>query len=184
MKIDGDRVFLSRVTSDDLDFVCELETNTGIWLYEEQVESDKEKVRNKYLEQMNSTSQYDFVITKEADGKSIPVGLAQIWSYSEHRKSWELGFAIIPEFQGHGYGLEAINLLLDFSFHQLGAHKVVAMCNCHNMKSMNLMEKLGMRREGTFKEELMWKGQWVDQYFYAILDTDYIKKRTHLYKMN
>ncbi|WP_044354498.1 hypothetical protein [Paenibacillus sp. E194] len=60
MKIDGKRVRLSRVTADDLDFICGLETNTGIWLYEEQVESDKEKVRNKYLEQMNSTSQYDF----------------------------------------------------------------------------------------------------------------------------
>jgi len=48
------------------------------------------------------------------------------------------------------------------------------------MKSMNLMEKLGMRREGTFKEELMWKNQWVDQYFYAILDTEYIKKSEHI----
>ncbi|MDT8977695.1 GNAT family N-acetyltransferase [Paenibacillus sp. chi10] len=129
MKIDGDRVFLSRVTSDDLDFVCELETNNDIWLFEEQVESDKGTVRGKYLEQMKSTSQYNFVIKKEADGKSIPVGLAQIWSYTEYRKSWELGFAIIREFQGQGYGYEAINLLLDFSFHQLRAHKVVGMCN-------------------------------------------------------
>lgn len=176
MKIDGKRVRLSRVTADDLDFICRLETNTGIWLYEEQVESDKEKVRNKYLEQMNSTSQYDFVITNEVDGKENPVGLAQICSYSEYRKSWEVGYAIIPEFQGHGYGYEAMNLLLEFTFHQLRAHKVVGMCNCHNVKSMNLMEKLGMKREGTFKKELMWKGQWVDQYFYAILDTEYIKK--------
>ena len=125
---------------------------------------------------MNSTSQYDFVITKEVDGKANPIGLAQIWSYSEYRKSWELGFALIPEFQGQCYGYEAMDLLLDFSFHQLGAHKVVGMCNCKNMKSMNLMEKLGMRREGTFKEELMWKNQWVDQYFYSVLDSEYIKK--------
>ncbi|SYX83847.1 GNAT family N-acetyltransferase [Paenibacillus alvei] len=180
MKIDGKRVRLSRVTADDLDFICQLETNTDIWLFEEQVESDREQVRNKYLEQMNSTSQYDFVITNKVDGKANPVGLAQIWSCSEYRKSWELGFAIIPEFQGQGYGYDAVKQLLDFSFHHLRAHKVVGMCNSHNVKSMSLMERLGMRREGNFKEELLWNNQWVDQYFYSILDTEYIKKSKHI----
>ena len=32
MKIDGVRVSLSRVTAEDLDFICDLETNRNIWV--------------------------------------------------------------------------------------------------------------------------------------------------------
>ncbi|EJW15464.1 GNAT family N-acetyltransferase [Paenibacillus alvei] len=173
IKINGERIGLSRIAAEDLDFICELECNKDIWFFEESVESDKEIVREKYLENMDSPTHYDFIITRTIEGEARPIGLAQIWSYVEHRKSWELGFAIIPEYQGHGYGNEAVNLLLEFSFHHLQAHKVVGMCNGHNQKSMKLMERLGMRREGIFKDEICWNNQWVDQYFYSILDIEY-----------
>ncbi|WP_268625381.1 GNAT family N-acetyltransferase [Paenibacillus alvei] len=176
MKIEGERVRLSRVTAEDLDFICDLETNENIWLFEENVEPNKEIVRQNYLERIDSTYHYDFKISQKVDGEVTPIGLAHVRSYVDYRRSWEVGYAIIPEYQGLGYGYEAIKRLLDFTFHQLQAHKVVGMCNAHNVKSMKLMEKLGMRREGTFKEELLWNNQWVDQYFYSILDTEYIKE--------
>nr|WP_276614167.1 GNAT family protein [Paenibacillus favisporus] len=72
-------------------------------------------------------------------------------------------------YQGNGFAYEATMLLLEFAFEKLEAHKVVGMCNCNNLQSAKLMEKLGMRREGTFREELMWNNQWHDQYFYSIL---------------
>lgn len=75
----------------------------------------------------------------------MPVGLAQIWSYVERRKRWELGFAILSDHQGHGCGYDAIKLLLEFAFNNLEAHKV-GMCNCENQKSIKSMEKLGVRR--------------------------------------
>ncbi|WP_259392308.1 GNAT family N-acetyltransferase [Paenibacillus thiaminolyticus] len=36
-----------------------------------------------------------------------------------------------------------------------------------------LMEHIGMRREGVFKEELYWNKRWTDQFFYSILDSEY-----------
>jgi len=36
-----------------------------------------------------------------------------------------------------------------------------------------VLEKLGMVREGVFREELPWQGKWVNQFFYSILDSDY-----------
>ncbi|MCA1295448.1 GNAT family N-acetyltransferase [Paenibacillus sp. alder61] len=176
MILNGRSVNLSRVTVDDLDFISELECNKDIWVYEEYVESDRATVRADYLEKMDSDTGYDFVVTADIDGKHERIGLAQIWSYVDHRNSWELGFAILPSYQRQGYGAEATKLLLDFAFRQLQAHKVVGMCHCHNLKSVKLMERAGMRREGIFQEELLLDGQWHDQYFYSILDKEYIKK--------
>ncbi|GBF71892.1 putative N-acetyltransferase [Paenibacillus sp. 598K] len=77
------------------------------------------------------------------------------------------------ESKGRGYGLEAVALLLDCAFRSLGAHKVVAMCNAHNVRSIRLMEQVGMQREGIFRQELQWKEQWCDQYFYALLESEW-----------
>ncbi|KOP65565.1 GCN5 family acetyltransferase [Bacillus sp. FJAT-18019] len=169
MKIKGNRINLSNVTMEDLDFICELECNKDVWLFEEFVENDINVVKSKYLEQMKSNEHVDFVMTIVTDKEIKRIGLVQIWSYVAHRSSWELGFGILPEYQGYGYGFEAVRLLLDYAFKNLEARKVVAMCNDQNQKSINLMEKLQMRREGTFKQELKWNDKWHDQHFYSIM---------------
>ncbi|PYY30972.1 GNAT family N-acetyltransferase [Paenibacillus illinoisensis] len=173
MKLDGKKIILSRVTSDDLDFICELECNKDIWFFEEYIEFDMNVVRKEYLQKMDTKFSYDFIVKAIIEGAVKPVGLAQIWSYVEHRKSWELGFATLPIYQGNGFAYEAITLLIKFAFEELEARKVVGMCNCNNLQSVKLMEKRGMRREGTFREELFWNNQWHDQHFYSILESEF-----------
>ncbi|GAK42949.1 hypothetical protein TCA2_5443 [Paenibacillus sp. TCA20] len=63
--------------------------------------------------------------------------------------------------------------MLHFAFKEFGAHKVVGMCNSSNLKSIKLMEKLQMKREGIFKQEVKWNSAWHDQYFYSILDSEW-----------
>ncbi|MEF3353870.1 GNAT family protein [Paenibacillus sp. GYB006] len=173
MKLKGNRVTLSSVTKEDLDFLCELECNKDVWLYEEFVENDHNVIKSKYLEQMNSNTHVDFIMTIETDNEIKRIGLVQIWSYVAHRSSWELGFGILPEYQGHGYGYEAVKLLVDYVFKELEARKIVGMCNSLNHKSINLMEKLKMTREGIFKQELKWNDEWHDQHFYSILVSEW-----------
>ncbi|MGG0792696.1 GNAT family protein [Brevibacillus laterosporus] len=117
-------------------------------------------VRENYLrkiEESDEGSSYDFIVTIAGDQSNTPIGLAQIWSYVEHRKSWEIGFSILPAYGGQGYGSEAAKLLLQFAFEQLGAHKVVGMCNSQNKRSIALMERIGMTKEAVFKESFFGK---------------------------
>lgn len=71
--------------------------------------------------------------------------------------------------------MEAATIALKYAFEDWNAHKVVAMCNEFNIASSKVMERLGMVREGVFREELPWQDKWVDQFFYSILDSDYRK---------
>lgn len=103
-----------------------------MWYFEEHVKSDEKVVRDSYLhiiEKSEEASSYYFVVTLLEDRNKTPIGLVKIRSYSEYRKSWEIGYAILLEYGGQGYGSEAAKLLLQFAFEKLDAHKVIGMCN-------------------------------------------------------
>jgi [ribosomal protein S5]-alanine N-acetyltransferase len=176
MILTGKRVTLNRISHEDLDFLCALECDKQLWRFEEDVPEDEEEVRETFVEKIEeseTSNEYDFVITLMENGEPVRIGLAQIWSYVESRKSWEIGFALLPAYSGNGYAREAVGLLLKFAFDTLTAHKVVGMCNAHNTRSVALMEHLGMKREGVFRAEYIWQDQWTDQYFYSILEEEF-----------
>ncbi|MDR6726742.1 RimJ/RimL family protein N-acetyltransferase [Paenibacillus amylolyticus] len=176
MEYIGKHVRITQATEEDLDFLCRLECDPSIWVYEESVESDEEKVREKYREQLPTSAEryaYDFIIRRVDDSENTPIGLVQMWSYVDFRKSWELGFGMLPDYTGRGYASEATRLLLQFAFAEVQAHKVVGMCNAQNTRSALLMEKVGMKREGIFRDELFWNDQYVDQYFFSVLKSEF-----------
>ena len=170
-KLQGKTISLNPVTEEYLDFICEVESDESLWKYEESVLTDKKEIREKFTKRMVNNKIYDYVVCRKSDG--TPVGVAYIWSYSEERKSWEIGYAILPQYQKQGFCTESVKLLLKFAFTDLKAHKVVGMCNTENISSSAIMEKVGMVKEGTFREELYWQGRWVDQLFYCILESEY-----------
>lgn len=167
----GQTIELSQVTKEDLDFICTIESDVALWHYEESVETDKERIRKKFTDNIERKDAFDFIVRRVSDG--VRVGIVYIWGYVDWRKSWEIGFVILPEFQGRGYCFESVSLLLSFAFKELDAHKVIGMCNCENQKSEQLMTKLGMTKEGVFREEYRWQGKWVDQFYYCILDREF-----------
>jgi [ribosomal protein S5]-alanine N-acetyltransferase len=178
MDIYGERLLLSRISIHDLDFICRTECDKDLWYFEEHVKSDEKVVRDSYLHKIEKeyASSYHFVVTLLADRNKTPIGLVKIRSYIEYRKSWEIGYAILPEYGGQSYGSEAAKLLLQFAFEKLDAHKVVGMCNSCNTRSSAIMERIGMTKETVFKEELFWRNQWIDQYYYSILEKEFLLK--------
>ena len=59
----------------------------------------------------------------------------------------DIGFAILPEFCGKGYGFEASAAVLDYARDALELAAVTAIVSPQNAASIGLLEKLGMRYE-------------------------------------
>jgi len=170
------RIILSPATLEDVDFIVEGKTNPSFWPYEEDVvTADKDEVRQKVVERINSDWYKQYIIQRN-NSERTPVGLIHLHWYIKERESWEIGFCIFPDYQRQGYGLEAAKMVLKFAFEEWNAHKVVGMCNENNRASKTLMEKMGMTLEGIFREELPWPDRWDNQLFYCILDREYRKK--------
>lgn len=83
----------------------------------------------------------------------------------------EIGFTLDPAYQGKGYASEAVGALLNYIFNSLEKHKVTAFVDVRNEKSIALLERIGMRREGHLLQNYFSKGQWVDEFQYSILES-------------
>ena len=89
-----------------------------------------------------------------------------------HRRA-EMGYWIAREHWGKGYASEAAARLLAHAFSALRLHKVTAHYFARNEASGRILEKLGMKREGTLKDHIRKSGKWEDIIMCGILESDY-----------
>lgn len=89
------------------------------------------------------------------------------------RRQAEIGITVAPDHQGRGYGTEALRAVLGYLFEELGKHRVYGSVDPRNVRSIALMERVGMRREAHHVRSLWFKGEWVDDVIYAILDVEW-----------
>jgi aminoglycoside 6'-N-acetyltransferase len=87
-----------------------------------------------------------------------------------------IGFTLAPDVHGHGYATEAVVAALDYLFAR-GKHRVSADCDTRNHRSAALLERVGMRREAHHLASGWWKGEWTDEYVYAVLAEEWEEMR-------
>ena len=90
--------------------------------------------------------------------------------------SGEIGWTLHPDYVGSGYMTEAAGAVMEVAFRDLGLHRVSARLDPRNRSSAALCERLGMRREAHFREDLWFKGEWGDTSVFAILDRDWASR--------
>jgi RimJ/RimL family protein N-acetyltransferase len=93
-------------------------------------------------------------------------------SNPENREGW-IGYCLNRNFWGQGYATETAKALLKFGFGQLNLHRIFATCDPANIASAHVLEKIGMQREGHFREHKWAKGKWRGSLLYAILDYEW-----------
>jgi ribosomal-protein-alanine N-acetyltransferase len=71
------------------------------------------------------------------------IGTICLWNFSEEEQSAELGFELLPEYQGRGLMQEAVEAILAHGFRTLQLDKVIACTHPQNAPSLRLLEKTG-----------------------------------------
>ncbi|MDQ3257280.1 MAG: GNAT family N-acetyltransferase [Acidobacteriota bacterium] len=108
-----------------------------------------------------------FAVELKATGALV--GDCALHVKADDARQGEIGFTLAREYQGRGYAAEAVARLLDHVFAELQLHRVVAITDCENAASVALLERLGLRREGHFIQNVWFKGRWGNEYLYAVL---------------
>ena len=101
------------------------------------------------------------------------IGEVSLYWHSEHHQQGEVGFIFNPAFQGKGYASEATEAMLGLGFDVYKLHRIIGRCDVRNIGSYKLMERLGMRREAYFIHNEIFKGEWGDEFVYAILHDEW-----------
>lgn len=105
------------------------------------------------------------------------VGDCGLKVHQQDTQQAEIGFTLSRDCQGKGLASETVCCLLDYAFIHLGLHRVIAVTDCQNAPCVSLLERLGLRREGHFLQNVWFKGKWGDEYLYAILRDEWLQKR-------
>ena len=112
---------------------------------------------------------FQFVIIEQKSNLLIgDIGVHFLESDPENSQV-EIGYTLDRNFRGKGYATEALREIIDFLIHRLNKRRIIASIDPANIKSIQLIERLGFRKEAHFIESLFIHGKWVDDVIYAIL---------------
>lgn len=93
--------------------------------------------------------------------------------HDAHYKRPELGYWLVPEYQGEGYGKEAVSLVVDYVFRQYDTPAVGAGVFPFNDASRGLLESLGFSEEGRQRKFMFVDGAHRDFVRYGLLRKDW-----------
>ena len=115
-----------------------------------------EDARNAVLERAKDKDFYFAIVLKES-GKVIGEIDAMPETAAPDKENAVLDtfspcWMLNPTYHGKGYAYEASYAFFGYLFNQKGARRIYAYTEDYNISSQKLCEKLGMRREGFFRE--------------------------------
>ncbi|WP_046174932.1 GNAT family N-acetyltransferase [Domibacillus indicus] len=84
----------------------------------------------------------------------------------------EIGYDLARNFWGKAYASEAVSILEDYAFKELGLVRIEAKVEPENFNSIKVLEKSGFYFEGTLRKSEKVKGRFVDLNMYSKLSTD------------
>ena len=105
---------------------------------------------------------FQFAIELRETGKLI--GDCYLMVKEDDSLQAEIRVTLSHVHQGMGLASEAVACVLDYVFGELSLHRVIAITDCENVASIALLERLGMRRDGHFMQNVWFKGKWSAEY--------------------
>lgn len=117
-----------------------------------------------------------FAVVLPDTGRAI--GEVSLALRSRANRGAEVGFEFHPGHHGRGLATEAVTELLGVGFAEWGLHRIFGRCSARNTRSAELMERLGMRREGRLLGTRLVDGEWRDELVYAVLADEWRVRRT------
>ena len=176
MNIHSERLQLTEITWEDLDNIHWLHSFPEVDEFNTLGIPENKEVTRKIMQptiedqQSGKRKEYQWSIRKNDDLEFI--GLAGMRVYEERFKMGEIFYKLAPQFWGVGYATETAKALLNFGFESLHLHRIEAGTATENGNSIRVLEKIGMIREGQRRKILPIRGNWYDNYHYAILEDD------------
>ena len=176
MFIQSNRLILKEITWDDLKNIHKLhsipevdEFNTlGLPV---NIDVTKEIVQDAMAAQKVSPQKiYHWNINLKTTNKFI--GLAGMNLSRDRFRIGEVYYKLLPIFWNKGFATEISKRLIKLGFEEFNLHRIEAGVATENSRSIKVLEKSGMTNEGVRRKILPIRGEWKDNYEYAILEDD------------
>jgi RimJ/RimL family protein N-acetyltransferase len=178
MEILTHRLILEEIIWDDLEDIHYLHSFYEVDEFNTiGIPKDIEETRNNVYpfieEKGNPQRKYTWIVKIRDSG--IFIGLAGISLSHDKFKIGEIFYKLLPGYWGKGYATEISRKIIDVGFRNFSLHRIEAGCAKENTRSISVLEKCGMIREGILRKILPIRGKWIDSYKYSIIEDEYEK---------
>lgn len=176
-RMETDRLVLNEISWDDLEDIHELHSFPEVDEFNtlglpETLEETRQIIKIS-IEAQNHLrrSAYEWkIVLKES--KQI-IGLCGYLLSDDKYRSGEIYYKLNPKYWNMGYATEVARKLVKYGFETFKLHRVEAGVAVNNFRSLKVLEKVGMQHEGIRRKILPIRGEWVDNYHYAIVEDDF-----------
>ncbi len=138
IKNDIDSIFAMRSDADVMRFIRPIQTNRS------EAESWTNLVSSRWEKE-----KIGFCAVIEKSSNQF-IGWCGLWRLKETDET-EVGYALIKDFRGKGFAVEASEAFLIYGFEELNLEEIVAVARPENRASRRVMERLGMTYDYTGK---------------------------------
>ena len=156
--IETERLVLRRFKLDDYkDFYREIGSDEEVSKYVEWDKHKDESVTKELLENWVKEYEEDYTfrwcVTLKDSGELI--GSIDCVHKKVKYCVCEIGYVYGSKYWGKGYATEALKAVIDYLFNEANFHTIVAMHMANNPASGKVMQKAGMKYEGTLRDRII-----------------------------
>lgn len=171
--MENDRILLKPVEEQDLPLLLELRWDEVLtdYLIHDPISMTHQK---HWFENLYKNGDVALSIFYKEDDLLKHIGLIGLYNFNHrHRRATWKSLRILPEYQGKGIAVEASRMLLDYGFNTLNLHKITSDSFEDNAAILNLLEKLGFKKEGVLVEHYFHQGKYKNAIIHSILREDF-----------
>jgi RimJ/RimL family protein N-acetyltransferase len=176
IKLETERFFLRPVLEDDVDDIYQNVKDYDIarWLISvphPYPEDGAIKYIRECHELMKKGLSYELPIKLKATQEMV--GIMAVLKVDRKNRNAELGYWIAKKYWRKGFATEAGLRVLEFGFNVLNLERMYAKCIPENNASRRVMEKMGMKYEGTFRHEILKENKYFDMSYCGIIKEEW-----------
>lgn len=173
--LETERLYLRRLTETDINDILALRGNPEAMKYIPRPLIETEVQALAHLKMIdenieNNTAINWGVYLKE---NSKFVGFMGIYRIKPENYRAEIGYMILPEFNGKGYTTEAIKAIVTYGFDEMQLHSMEGVIDPDNSASERVLQKNGFVKEAHILENEFALGKFWDTVIYSLLKRNF-----------
>lgn len=158
-------MILKEISTDELEIIKD-------WYGRDSIEFQtcRPIVNNKPAVRINDVTNLLFYV----EGMTEPAGNIFYFDVNERNRSCEFGYKVNPDFRNKGLGKL---MLINFISHMFGNknfNKLFCQTAEFNKPSVKMLERIGLKKDGTLREHHELNGKLYDDYVYSILRSEWM----------
>jgi ribosomal-protein-alanine N-acetyltransferase len=173
--LESNRLLLRRIIKTDVDEIFELRSNSETMKFIPRPLAKTKEDALEHLETIDKNIEnnkgINWAITLKGNPKLI--GIIGHYRLQPENHRCEIGYMILPQYNGQGIVTEAIKLVLEYGFDDLQMHSIEAVIDPENRASERVLQKNGFVKEAHILENELWDGKFWDTVIYSILKRNF-----------